>query len=71
MAMRSIRRVLMCAMWAIAAALAATLATQGARSAGVEDFYRGKTVSLLIRYSVGGGYDAYVPITEPSFGATE
>ena len=57
--MRSIRRVLMCAMWASAAALAAALATQSARSAGVEEFYRGKTVSLLIGYSVGGGYDAY------------
>ena len=54
--MRSIRRVLMCAMWASAAALAAALATQSARSAGVEEFYRGKTVSLLIGYSVGGGY---------------
>jgi tripartite-type tricarboxylate transporter receptor subunit TctC len=59
MAMRLTRRVSMCAMWASAAALAATLATQGARSAGVDDFYRGKTVSLLIGYSVGGGYDAY------------
>ena len=56
--MRLTRRVSMCAMWASAAALAATLATQGARSAGVDDFYRGKTVSLLIGYSVGGGYDA-------------
>jgi hypothetical protein len=26
---------------------------------GVEDFYRGKTVSLVIGYSVGGGYDVY------------
>src|SRR5262244_4509640 len=59
MAMRPTRRVLMCAMWASATALATALATQGARSAGVEDFYRGKTVSLLIGYSVGGGYDAY------------
>ena len=57
--MRPIRRVSMCAMWASAAALAIALATQAARSAGVEDFYRGKTVSLLIGYSVGGGYDAY------------
>ena len=29
------------------------------RAAGVEDFYKGKTVSLVIGYSVGGGYDAY------------
>jgi tripartite-type tricarboxylate transporter receptor subunit TctC len=43
----------------IVAALAAAVTTQPARSAGVEDFYKGKTVSLLIGYSVGGGYDAY------------
>jgi tripartite-type tricarboxylate transporter receptor subunit TctC len=66
--MRPIRRVLKCAMWASAAALAATLATQGARSAGVEDFYRGKTVSLLIGYSVGGGYDAYGRLLARHFG---
>jgi tripartite-type tricarboxylate transporter receptor subunit TctC len=66
--MRPIRRVLMCAMWVSAAALAATLATQGARSAGVEDFYRGKTVSLLIGYSVGGGYDAYGRLLARHFG---
>src|SRR5262249_13173306 len=68
MAMRSIRRVLMRAIWASAAALAAALATQGARSAGVEDFYRGKTVSLLIGYSVGGGYDAYGRLLARHFG---
>jgi len=66
--MRLIRRVSMCAMCAVAAALAATLATQGARSAGVEDFYRGKTVSLLIGYSVGGGYDAYGRLLARHFG---
>ena len=33
--------------------------TQPALAAGVEDFYKGKTVSLVIGYSVGGGYDAY------------
>src|SRR5262245_35131469 len=37
----------------------AAVAAQPASSAGVEDFYKGKTVSLLIGYSVGGGYDAY------------
>jgi tripartite-type tricarboxylate transporter receptor subunit TctC len=30
-----------------------------ARAEGVEDFYKGKTVSLIIGYSVGGGYDLY------------
>jgi tripartite-type tricarboxylate transporter receptor subunit TctC len=53
---RSFCRLLRCG---IAAALAAAVTTQPARSAGVEDFYKGKTVSLLIGYSVGGGYDAY------------
>jgi tripartite-type tricarboxylate transporter receptor subunit TctC len=68
MAMRPIGRVSMCAMWAVAAALAATLATQSARSAGVEDFYKGKTISLLIGYSVGGGYDAYARLLARHFG---
>src|SRR5262245_59727563 len=52
----SLRRLIRCGM---AAALAAAVTAQPARSAGVEDFYKGKTVSLLIGYSVGGGYDAY------------
>src|SRR5215813_9434884 len=38
---------------------AAVLAVQLAHAAGPEDFYKGKTVSLVIGYSVGGGYDAY------------
>jgi tripartite-type tricarboxylate transporter receptor subunit TctC len=41
------------------AALAALLASAGARAESVEDFYRGKTVTLVIGYSVGGGYDLY------------
>ncbi len=32
---------------------------QSADAAGVEDFYRGRTVSIVIGYSVGGGYDTY------------
>jgi len=43
----------------IAVALMTTVMVRPASSADVEDFYRGKTVSLLIGYSVGGGYDAY------------
>jgi tripartite-type tricarboxylate transporter receptor subunit TctC len=30
-----------------------------ANSAGVEDFYRGRTVSVIIGFSVGSGYDLY------------
>ena len=54
-----IRHTLIRAAWGIAALLVASLAVQPARAAGVEDFYKGKTVSLIIGYSVGGGYDAY------------
>jgi tripartite-type tricarboxylate transporter receptor subunit TctC len=45
--------------------IAAVLISFGLQSAplcaqpSVEDFYRGKTVDLLIGYSVGGGYDVY------------
>jgi tripartite-type tricarboxylate transporter receptor subunit TctC len=44
---------------AAATALLALCMTQPALCAGVEEFYKGKTVSLLIGYSVGGGYDLY------------
>ena len=57
--MHLIRSTSACAAWAITAALALLVAPPQARPAGVEDFYKGKTVSLLIGYSVGGGYDAY------------
>src|SRR5262245_41745773 len=43
-----------------AACIAAVLlATQPVRADGIEDFYKGKTISLVIGYSVGGGYDTY------------
>ena len=42
------------------AALAALVVLAGlAAAADVEDFYKGRNVSLIIGYSVGGGYDAY------------
>jgi tripartite-type tricarboxylate transporter receptor subunit TctC len=44
---------------AFAIVLVANLMSESARCAGVEDFYKGRTVSLVIGYSVGGGYDLY------------
>jgi tripartite-type tricarboxylate transporter receptor subunit TctC len=44
---------------AIAAAFAVALVNQPARAASVEDFYRGKSITLVIGFSVGGGYDLY------------
>jgi tripartite-type tricarboxylate transporter receptor subunit TctC len=43
----------------VATALLAAAMTEPACSAGVEEFYRGKNISLIIGYSVGGGYDLY------------
>src|SRR5579883_417540 len=39
-----------------------------AAAAGVEDFYKGKNISLIIGYSAGGGYDAYARLLARYFG---
>src|ERR1051325_2570790 len=38
---------------------ALTVAVTVAKADSVADFYKGRTISLIIGYSVGGGYDAY------------
>ena len=44
----------------VASLIAAVLAlAAGARADPIADFYRGRSVSLIIGYSAGGGYDAY------------
>jgi tripartite-type tricarboxylate transporter receptor subunit TctC len=52
---------------AAALAVAATLALP-ARAAGVEDYYKGRTVTLVIGYSVGGGYDLYARLVAAFLG---
>src|SRR5690348_1751589 len=42
-----------------AALVLSALFIQPARSDSVEDFYKGKTVNVVIGFSVGGGYDLY------------
>ena len=44
---------------AVALAVALNAAAVPAGAAGVGDFYKGRTVSLVIGYRVGGGYDLY------------
>jgi tripartite-type tricarboxylate transporter receptor subunit TctC len=44
---------------AFAAAVGSFCMSCSAHAQSVEDFYRGKTVNLIIGYSVGGGYDLY------------
>ena len=45
--------------FSVSLSIVVPLLTQSAHAAGVEDFYKGKTISLVIGYSVGGGYDLY------------
>lgn len=44
---------------ALVAAAVVFAAPDAGRAAGVEDFFKGKNVSIIIGYSVGGGYDTY------------
>ena len=38
------------------------------RGDSVEDFYRGRTVTLVIGYSAAGGYDTYARVVAPHLG---
>jgi tripartite-type tricarboxylate transporter receptor subunit TctC len=45
--------------FAVAVAFLLAISAHPTRAAGVEDFYKGRTLSIIIGYSVGGGYDTY------------
>lgn len=47
---------------AIGLAVAVFLGGSSARAADVASFYKGRTVNLIIGYSVGGGYDLYARV---------
>jgi tripartite-type tricarboxylate transporter receptor subunit TctC len=53
---------------AIGSALALLVFAGLADAAGVEDFYKVRNVTLVIGYSVGGGYDAYARLLGRYFG---
>jgi tripartite-type tricarboxylate transporter receptor subunit TctC len=46
-------------LWGITAAIVALGAASSAQAQTPAEFYKGKTVELMIGYSVGGGYDVY------------
>jgi len=52
-------RIMAAAASGAALAALAVMPAAPARADAVEDFYRGRTVSIIIGYSVGGGYDTY------------
>ncbi|MBV8538509.1 MAG: hypothetical protein JO128_23120, partial [Alphaproteobacteria bacterium] len=49
--------------------IAAALGAVSARAATVEEFYRGHPVSIVIGYSVAGGYDRYGRVLSRHLGA--
>jgi len=53
---------------AVAAALTALVAAPPAATADPADFYRGKTVEILVGFSPGGGYDTYARALARSIG---
>jgi tripartite-type tricarboxylate transporter receptor subunit TctC len=53
----------------LAAILAALLAAAAARADDVADFYRGRTLTLIAGFNVGGGADAYARLIARHLGA--
>ena len=49
-------------LWALCGAFLFLAAEQAAQAQSVAEFYRGRTVTLTVGYSTGGGYDTYARI---------
>jgi tripartite-type tricarboxylate transporter receptor subunit TctC len=56
------------ARYPFAAAAILTVTMVGAYAQSPADFYKGKTVDMMIGYSVGGGYDVYARLLSRHFG---
>ncbi len=54
--------------WAAAVLCFAALTTSAARADEVADFYKGKTVQLIVGYGPGGGYDVYARVLSRHIG---
>src|SRR4051812_23105185 len=52
------------------ALVVAALATLCSNFASAQDFYAGKTITLTVGYSAGGGYDQYARLLARHFGRT-
>ncbi len=50
------------------AVVAGMMSTVPARADAVAEFYKGKTISLLIGFGAGGGYDTYSRVLARHFG---
>jgi tripartite-type tricarboxylate transporter receptor subunit TctC len=56
-------------MWVIRTALALVICPTTHALAAQDDFFKGKTVTLVVGYSVGGGYDQYARALARHFGS--
>ena len=56
------------AVFGLAAAVTGLMATSDLRADAVADFYKGKTITLYIGYSPGGGYDGYARLVARHLG---
>jgi len=55
--------------WLLSASLALALGTAAGQRAPAQDsFFRGKTINLVVGYSVGGGYDQYARLVARHLG---
>ncbi|HEX2724445.1 MAG TPA: hypothetical protein VHN20_01355 [Beijerinckiaceae bacterium] len=54
--------------WSGLAAVALMLAPAAAKADNVADFYKGKTINIIVGFGPGGGYDAYARLLARYFG---
>jgi tripartite-type tricarboxylate transporter receptor subunit TctC len=54
--------------WSGLAAVAIMLAPAAARADNVADFYKGKTINIIVGFGPGGGYDAYARLLARYYG---
>lgn len=55
-------------LWTFALVTGALLAVSGQAKADVGDFYKGKSINIIVGFSAGGGYDAYARAMARTFG---
>ena len=53
---------------ALIIAAAAFVLVRSARADAIEDFYRGRSINIVIGYGVGGGYDTYARLLSHHLG---
>ncbi len=63
-----IRSVLRAALWCVVACVVAIAVPSRVTAEDAKEFFKGKTVKILVPYGAGGGYDIYARMLAPHFG---